>query len=97
MKRTIGVVLFPQFQILDATGPIAAFEIGGRFAETPYDIRLFAAEPGLVASTSGVALPAEGFGAAGAIDTLVVVGGDGVRGAAQDPSLVAFVREHFMR
>jgi len=93
MTRTVGVVLYPNFQILDATGPVAAFEIGGRLAEAPYAIRLFAREPGLVASSAGVALPAEGFAAAGAIDTLVVAGGDGVRSAAEDAALVGFVRE----
>ena len=48
MTRTIAFVLFPHFQILDATGPLAAFDIGGRLAQTPYDIRLFARTPGLV-------------------------------------------------
>ena len=76
MSRTLGIVLFPRFQILDATGPIAAFEVGGRIAQKPYEIRLFAHEPGLVRSTSGVSLPAEGFEAARGVDTLIVVGGD---------------------
>lgn len=93
MTRAIGVVLYPDFQILDATGPVAAFEIGGRLAQAPYAIRTFAREPGLVASTSGVALPAEPLAAAEGIDTLLVVGGDGVRGAARDEALVGFVRE----
>ena len=93
MTHTIAFVLFPDFQLLDAAGPIAAFEIGGRYSPGAYDIRLFASEAGPVTSTAGVALPAEGFGAAGAIDTLVVVGGDGVRGAAKDPALLDFVRQ----
>jgi transcriptional regulator GlxA family with amidase domain len=93
MTRTIGFVLFPRLQILDAAGPIAAFEIGGRFSATPfYDIRLFARKAGMVPTTSGIGLPAEGFAAAGTIDTLVVVGGDGVRAAAADPEVLEFVR-----
>ena len=32
MTRKIGIVIFPDFQILDATGPIAALEIAGRMA-----------------------------------------------------------------
>lgn len=94
MNRTIGVVIFPGFQLLDATGPVSAFEIGGRIAQEPYAIRLFASAPGLVASTAGVALPAEGFDAAGPIDTLIVAGGEGVRGASEDAALVGFVRDH---
>ena len=27
----IGVLVFPDFQLLDATGPISVFEIGGAF------------------------------------------------------------------
>ena len=92
MSRAIGVVLFPRFQILDATGPIAAFEVGGRIAGKPYDIRLFAREPGMVQSTAGVSMPAEGFDAARGIDTLLVAGGDGVRTAASDAGLIDFVR-----
>ena len=30
MTRTVAVVIFPDFQLLDAAGPIAAFEIAGR-------------------------------------------------------------------
>jgi transcriptional regulator GlxA family with amidase domain len=30
MSRTIAVVIFPEFQLLDAAGPIAAFELAGR-------------------------------------------------------------------
>jgi transcriptional regulator GlxA family with amidase domain len=93
MPRTIGFVLFPHLQILDATGPIAAFEIAGRFAPQPaYRIRLFAAQAGLVPTSAGVGLPAEAFAAAEAVDTLVVVGGDGVRSAAADPAVLDFVR-----
>jgi hypothetical protein len=29
--RTIGVLIFPDFQLLDAAGPIGAFEIAGRY------------------------------------------------------------------
>ena len=32
MPRAIGFLVYPGFQLLDATGPIAAFEIAGRFS-----------------------------------------------------------------
>ena len=92
MTRTIGFVIFPGVQILDATGPIAAFEVGGRVARQPYAIRLFAKAAGLVRSTSGVSLPAEPFAAAEGLDTLVVAGGDGTNAAAKDPAILDFVR-----
>jgi transcriptional regulator GlxA family with amidase domain len=31
----IGVLVFPDFQLLDAAGPISVFEIAGRFANQP--------------------------------------------------------------
>ncbi len=92
MTRTVGFVIFPGLQILDATGPIAAFEVGGRVARQPYAIRLFARDAGLVRSTSGVSLPAEAFAAPEGLDTLVVAGGDGTNAAAQDPAVLDFVR-----
>ena len=97
MTRTVGFVIFPGLQILDATGPIAAFEVGGRVARQPYAIRLFARDAGLVRSTSGVSLPAEAFAAAEGLDTLVVVGGDRANTAAQDPAVLDFVRSQASR
>jgi transcriptional regulator GlxA family with amidase domain len=75
MTRRVGFVIFPGFQILDATGPLAAFEIAGRFGGAPYELRLLAAEPGLVESSAAAAIAAEALGA-GPYDTIVVAGGD---------------------
>ena len=81
MTRSLGVLVFPDFQILDASGPIAAFEIAGRMSPGAYQIRLMAAEPGLVVSTSGVAMQA-GALASEPLDTVLVAGGEGTRPAA---------------
>lgn len=89
--RRIGLVIFPGFQILDAAGPLAAFEIASRFAAGAYELRLLAERPGLVASSAGVALAAEALDAA-AYDTLVVSGGDGVRALPELAALVAWLR-----
>ena len=51
MSRKIAVVIFPDFQILDATGPIAAFEIAGRIGAGAYDLTVLAAGGGEVASS----------------------------------------------
>jgi transcriptional regulator GlxA family with amidase domain len=91
MTRTIGFLIFPDFQLLDAAGPIAAFEIAGRFAPDAYRLVVLAAEPGLVASSSGAAMQAEALETAPPLDTLIVSGGEGTRGAV-DPRLLAFVR-----
>ena len=46
MTRDIGFLIFPDFQLLDAAGPIAAFEIAGRFVPGAYRLRVLACEPG---------------------------------------------------
>src|ERR1019366_2753183 len=90
----IGVLVFPDFQLLDAAGPISVFEIAARsrFAGTPPSIRVLAATPGPVRSSSGVEMVARGLKSAGAITTLIVAGGEGGDEAAKCAKTLAFVR-----
>ncbi|MGE9009061.1 GlxA family transcriptional regulator [Leptospira interrogans] len=88
----IGVLIFPDFQLLDAAGPISVFEIAARFSGAAPAIRTLAATPGPVRSTSGVEMLARGFKPSSAITTLIVAGGEGVRTAAICPKTLAFVR-----
>lgn len=93
MTRRIGFLLFPDFQLLDAAGPISAFEVGGRIAGgDAYALSFLAKQGGMVASSSGAAMAAEPLEAAGELDTLVIAGGDGSRAAAKDPALIDFIR-----
>jgi transcriptional regulator GlxA family with amidase domain len=107
MTRSVAVLVYPDFQLLDAAGPIAAFEIAGRIvagsyeaaegsearagAPAAYGIAVVGPAPGPVTSSSGVALLARGLPRRSP-DTLMVVGGRGDRRAAADPRLVARVR-----
>ena len=61
----IGVLVFPDFQLLDAAGPISVFEIGARFAGQPPSIRVLAVTPGPVRTSSGVEMLARGLKAVG--------------------------------
>jgi transcriptional regulator GlxA family with amidase domain len=88
----IGVLVFPDFQLLDASGPISVFEIASRFAGTPASIRVLAEAPGGVRSSSGVELLARGLRSSGALSTLIVAGGEGVIAASRSAKLLAFVR-----
>jgi transcriptional regulator GlxA family with amidase domain len=89
----IGVLIFPGFQLLDAAGPISAFEIAARLAGQAPSIKPMAVIPGPVRSSSGVEMVARGLSAAGAISTLIVAGGEGVRSAAGCGATLAFVRK----
>ena len=91
MSRTIGVVIFPDFQILDATGPISAFDIARRATGGGYELRLLAHGGGLVASNAGVRLLADPLEER-AFDTVVVSGGLGVDAIEALEPTVAWVR-----
>ena len=88
----IGVLIFPDFQLLDAAGPISVFEIAARLSKATPAIKTLAVTPGPVRSTSGVEMLARGFKPSSAITTLIVAGGEGVRAAAVCPKTLAFVR-----
>jgi transcriptional regulator GlxA family with amidase domain len=92
MTRLIGFLLFPDFQLLDAAGPISAFEIAARYAPGSYRLRVIARQPGAVASTSGTSMNALALPRAATLDTLVIAGGEGSRAAARDEKLVGYVR-----
>ena len=82
-RRTIGFLVFPDFQLLDAAGPIAAFEIAGRYRQRRLrHLSVLAAEAGPVASSSGVDHGRRARSPDDAFDTLVVAGGDGTRAPA---------------
>jgi transcriptional regulator GlxA family with amidase domain len=89
---TIGILIFPDFQILDAAGPISVFEIAARFAGAPVSIRVLAETPGPVRSSSGVEMVARSLRSSGALSTLVVAGGEGVGSAVRSARILAFVR-----
>jgi transcriptional regulator GlxA family with amidase domain len=88
----IGVLIFPDFQILDAAGPISVFDIAGRYAKSRVPIRVMSAKPGPVRSSSGVEMLAQKFGLPSAITTLIIAGGDGVEAAARNTCTLQFVR-----
>jgi transcriptional regulator GlxA family with amidase domain len=56
----IGVLIFPDFQLLDAAGPISVFEIAARFSGVAPAIKVMATKPGPVRSSSGVEMLARG-------------------------------------
>src|SRR5882757_3700246 len=91
-QAMIGVLIFPDFQLLDAAGPISVFEVAARVAGKPPSIKAIAVTPGAVRSSSGVEMLVRGIKPSGAITTLIVAGGPGVRAAAACAKTLAFVR-----
>jgi transcriptional regulator GlxA family with amidase domain len=88
----IGILVFPDFQLLDAAGPISVFEVASRLAGADQAIRVLATTPGPVRSSSGVELLARAARPSSAISTLIVAGGEGVHMAVKCERTLAFVR-----
>lgn len=91
--KTIAFLIFADFQLLDAAGPIGAFEMPTRGVQpAPYRLEVIAREPGLVTSSSGAAMAAAGFGDPARIDTLIVAGGQGTQDPATCLQTLEFVK-----
>lgn len=87
----IGVLVYDDFQLLDATGPIAAFEIAYRLQHKRAPITMLARTSGAVRSSSGVEVNAKAFQRV-MPQTLIVAGGEGARQPAICKETLAFVR-----
>jgi transcriptional regulator GlxA family with amidase domain len=92
MTQAIGFLIFPDFQLLDVAGPLAAFEVADRVQPNAYALTVLSAKGGPVRSSCGVEMGSTALGAAPALDTLVVSGGEGTRGPAIDAQVLDFVR-----
>ncbi|BCG93130.1 GlxA family transcriptional regulator [Mesorhizobium sp. 131-2-1] len=91
MQRTVAIVIHPGFQLLDAAGPTAAFEIAGRFSPGSYELTMLAPGGGEIESSSGVSLTAaplrdERF------DTVIISGGEIVRSLAAAEQIAAWLK-----
>jgi transcriptional regulator GlxA family with amidase domain len=78
MSRTVALAIHPGFQLLDAAGPTAAFEIAERFRPGSYQLHLMAPGGGEVESSSGLRLSAAPL-TDGPFDTVMVSGGEIIR------------------
>ena len=92
MTRKIGFLVFPEFQILDLTGPLAAFEMPGRNrVPKPYRLQVVSESGGLVKSSSGLSVATERIGTS-RFDTVIAIGGLGAFQASHSPRVKAFIR-----
>jgi transcriptional regulator GlxA family with amidase domain len=89
----VEIVAFPNVQLLDVTGPLQVFESANALARmagkpVPYTTRLVS-RSSPVQSWAGLGLVSHSLsGVEEPVDTLIVAGGFGVHGAAQDSRLV---------
>jgi len=91
MTRTIAVVIHPGFQLLDAAGPVTAFEMAERFRPGSYELKLMAPGGGQVESSSGLSLAAEPLDDA-PFDTVIVSGGEIIRSVEAARAIVEWLK-----
>ena len=91
MPREIAFLIFPDFQILDLTGPLEVFSQAERRTSGNYVLRTLAFEPGPVTSSSGLSVNAEAALPFTGADTLIVVGGRGTDAAVADPQYTTWI------
>ncbi|MEZ0106461.1 transcriptional regulator GlxA family with amidase domain [Catenulispora sp. EB89] len=101
MSRRVVFLVFPRFQLLDLSGPLEVFSQADRLFPLDGDHRyryrteVVAASAEPVVASDGLAVVPHGTLASATsspIDTLVVVGGMGVRDACDSPEYVEWVR-----
>ena len=89
-KRTLGVVLFEGFELLDVFGPLEMFGL----AADHFEIRLISQTGGVVASRQGPkSVSDNSFQSAPAIDVLLVPGGIGTRREVNNPVLLNWLKK----
>jgi len=94
VSRSIGVLLFDGFQLLDAAGPIGVFEMPTRgMSPPPYRLTVYSLDGGPVRSSCGVAMLTEAAPPKLKLDTLIVSGGEGTREAYTDERMLAAIRD----
>ena len=92
MVRDIVFLVFPDFQILDLTGPLEVFSQADRADPGSYSLRTVALEPGPVVASCGLPVLAEPATPFSGADTLIVVGGRGSSKAQADPAHTEWIR-----
>jgi transcriptional regulator GlxA family with amidase domain len=90
MIRHIRFFLYPGFQLLDLSGPLAAFQFAAE-ASGAYRFSFVSAEGGAIAASAGPAIGTDAIDDAGC-NTFIVPGGGGVHRAVQQPETVDLVR-----
>ncbi|NWB56114.1 GlxA family transcriptional regulator [Pseudomonas sp. F8002] len=99
MSKIIHVLAFPNVQVLDVTGPLQVFASANDLARqrglsAPYCVSVIASQSSPIMTSAGLALVGEPLPAIESpCDTLIIAGGWGVYGAAEDHELVDWVRQ----
>ncbi|MDI6958444.1 MULTISPECIES: DJ-1/PfpI family protein [unclassified Pantoea] len=93
MLRNIGFLIFPDFNLLDLSGPLSVFETANNYLEleNQYVLEIISVKEGVIESSIGATLHA-GSAEGKVFDVLIVPGGRGVDTASLDPEILALFK-----
>lgn len=92
-KKTVGIVLYPDFEVLDVYGPLEMWAYVPEFR-----LVIIAEQAGPVRSYQGASTVAEySFANAPPLDILMVPGGFGTRPQLVNPAMLAYIRDQHAR
>lgn len=94
MIRKVGFLVFPEFNLLDLSGPLCVFETANNYLapESRYKLEICGVYEGEILSSTGVQIRVDSLRGK-KFDTLIVVGGKGVDMASRDPELLSALHE----
>jgi len=92
MSRSLALVVFPHFELLDLSGPLSAFT-AATLHGSPYSVNVVSTRGGSVASSSGVAIDTSKPSLRRRYDTVMVVGGLTAHRLDAGSDTVALVRK----
>lgn len=79
MTKHIGFLIYPDYKMLDLSGPLCAFQMAGTlFSSRSYSLHVLSVHGGMVPSSAGLALETRPVQEA-TLDTLIIAGGEGTR------------------
>jgi putative intracellular protease/amidase len=99
-RRKVGILVFPEVEVLDFCGPFEVFSVTRldeerrRLDPSPYEVLIIAENPGVVVATGGLkVIPDHVLEDCPPLDVLVVPGGWGTRREMKNDRLIAWIAE----
>jgi transcriptional regulator GlxA family with amidase domain len=99
-RRLVGIVVFPEVEVLDFCGPFEVFSVTRldedrrKLDTSPYEVLIIAEHPGVVVATGGLKVVADHtFDDCPPLELLVVPGGWGTRREMLNDRLIAWLKE----
>lgn len=91
ITRHVAFFIYPQFNLIDLSGPLEAFATATNMAPGSYRTTVMSLEGGEITSSTGLKVMSQ-VAVADAIDTLVIVGDMGMSDRNMSPETIEFIR-----